>query len=91
MKIIAAITLATLVAFPAAAATLRPVATREGPTVRLSALFDDAGPIGAKAIGPSSPRSLPPSRGSSASTGGPDRRMTVPCSTVPAACCRGRR
>jgi len=38
--------------FPAAAATLRPMTTLHGPRVKLSDLFDDAGPNAGRVLGP---------------------------------------
>ncbi|MBN9562569.1 MAG: flagellar basal body P-ring formation protein FlgA [Alphaproteobacteria bacterium] len=46
------ICLAALIAFPCHAATLRPMTSLSGPTVRLSDLFDDAGPNAARILGP---------------------------------------
>jgi flagella basal body P-ring formation protein FlgA len=44
--------LAVLIALPCHAATLRPMTSLSGPTVRLSDLFDDAGPNAARVLGP---------------------------------------
>ncbi len=44
---------ALLLAPSALAATLRPATTLEGPTVRVADLFDDAGPVAARVLGPS--------------------------------------
>jgi flagella basal body P-ring formation protein FlgA len=44
--------LAALMALPCHAATLRPMTSLSGPTVRLSDLFDDAGPNAARVLGP---------------------------------------
>jgi len=52
MRLFAAAAVAALLAAPAEGATLRPLTTLEGPAVHLADLFDEAGPIGAKAIGP---------------------------------------
>ena len=49
---IALLAAVTLPALPAQAAVLRPVATLEGPVVHVSDLFDDAGPAGARVLGP---------------------------------------
>jgi flagella basal body P-ring formation protein FlgA len=48
----AAILLLVTAALPAAAATLRPMTTLEAPVVKLSDLFDDAGPLAARVLGP---------------------------------------
>ena len=42
-------------AVPAVAATLRPATTLDAPVVRLADLFDDAGPLAARVIGPAPP------------------------------------
>ncbi len=44
--------LAAMVSLPCQAATLRPMTSLSGPTVRLSDLFDDAGPNAARVLGP---------------------------------------
>jgi len=44
--------LAAMIALPCQAATLRPMTSLSGPTVRLSDLFDDAGPNAARILGP---------------------------------------
>ncbi len=46
-----ALLIALLIGFPAEAATLRPLATIDAPVVRLSDLFDDAGPGGGRVLG----------------------------------------
>jgi flagella basal body P-ring formation protein FlgA len=47
-----ALALALAVATPAAAATLRPLTTLDSPLVRLADLFDDAGPLAQRVLGP---------------------------------------
>jgi flagellar basal body P-ring formation protein FlgA len=50
--LVSAIIVSTVLVAPAIAATLRPVTTLDSPVVRLSDLFDDAGPDADKVLGP---------------------------------------